>query len=1297
MSFKNGNHIVVGGEGDDDITVQSNGSNTHFVMGDEGRVVYTNNDANIVVASNSTVGGNDNIVIEGAGNHNTVIAGANDQGTDSVQINMQSGADSTDIVFGDNGSAIWFNSERTQIVSTDPSVGGTDDIDVANGDKTIIAGFGDDTVDTGTVGTHRVIGDNGTAVYNLSGALERIESIDHAHGGADSLNINGEVNHIIAGSGDDSVTVDSGTSQDAVIGDNGSINYTGAKGAETLTSLQSNLAETGGADTITLGNGVKDVIAGKGNDTVQTVAGSVGKRLVMGDEGRIDYDVNQVMTSAQTTSTDNTEGSDDIINLQGGSSSDENIIFGGIGNDNIDTSESTDVVMGDNGQLTWTNGILTRIQSTDTSSGGADDIDLGNGHKTVVAGFGNDSVDAAQGEHHVIGDNGSLDYDAAGNLDIMQSLPSASGGNVGGDDMVTLGNGHNRVITGVGNDTVTTANGIDHVISDNGQLDYDSGTGILRTATSVEDTLGGDDTVIMGNAAVGESKMVIAGIGADNITAGSGDHVVLGDHGTLTYQADGILQKATNLGTQGGNDTMNLNVGTSGENVVIAGAGADAVTTGNGVDYMLGDHGEFNFVNGIITTGLSSDTSEGGDDQFIAGNGNKLMIGGVGNDQITSGNGNNWVLGDNGGLSFTNGILQTISTSDTAAGTGGIDTINLGNGDNIAMAGTDGDTLNSGTGDSILMGDNGTVTFDATGKRVQVTSEMSTIGGDDSISALGGDNLVLGGVGNDNITTGAGADSIFGDNGQLDYLNGILNRTETTDTTSATGGADTIEAGDGNNTVFGGTDGDTITSGVGNSVLGGDNGFVQLNDAGNQRVEIRSELSALGGDDDITARGGNNLAFGSVGNDRIETADGDDVIFGDNGVALYNNGLPDVYTTTDVSFNTSGNDELIGGAGDDVIFGALGNELIYGNEGDDKILGDLVTANYNTDDADPLTFDRIFSKNSEIGGRDEMYGGADDDVLIGGANDDKAFGESGDDFVSGDGALAKFNGGNVVSVETTELFIGGDDEVGGGEGNDILFGGFGSDLFYGDLRDDVMVGEYARALVDSQADGFGDGLFVVRLGQGNLDLIANNQFNLYNFKLDGVGFTPLAKVSPLSSASLDSAQENVLFTNDGERSHFDSNVVQSDDGEVDGSFIDDLDDTASGGEEGDKCYNENGEEIACDEKPEESTEGEKPVEQDQTLEGEGTPTDGSGTQTPESGEANPNQPETEQPAEEDSEQNENGDVLAAVSAMAGWALATGNKSGNVKVAQSGFDKLSHQQRKMQRWDHEKQCFVEDDK
>ncbi|WP_029407232.1 DUF4347 domain-containing protein [Thiomicrorhabdus sp. Milos-T2] len=968
------------------------------------------------------------------------------------------------------------------------------------------------------------------------------------------------------------------------------------------------------------------------------------------------------------------------------------------GNDLVTVTDENNTTEGVTSQLIVDSGLgINRLEINDIADSSGDTITMTNSERagyTSVTGI-------AAGDIHYAG--------AYGDGVLLQA-------GLGADDITVDGvieYAHTTIKAGKGDDDVTvTVNNVRSSIEtkltiqgENGEdiIDaIDSGFGITIEGNLGNDTIYGSmhDDLISGNQ---DNDFIVGGLGSDEIFGNAGEDIILGDLGSITdengnemTQRAGILTRVEST-IGGDNDTID---GGLGNDTIIASGGDDKVTDSGGNNTIFGDHGLVTYLAGMTAAVTSRHIQEGGNDNVTASDGDNLIIGGYGNDTVAAGNGNNRVLGDNGEMLFTDGILQTITTYDTDSLTGGVDKVTLGNGKHIVIAGTHGDTINSGIGNSILMGDNGTATFTLSGERTQVVSEVSTLGGDDRITAAGGDNLVLGGVGNDNINTGAGADSIFGDNGQLEYLDGILNRTETTDVSESTGGIDTIESGDGNNTVFGGSYGDTITSGVGNSILAGDNGFVQLNDTGDQRVEVRSELSTLGGDDGISARGGNNLAFGSVGNDLIETADGDDVIFGDNGVALYKNGLADVYTTTDLTLATSGNDNLIGGAGDDLIFGGLGNEVIYADAGDDKVLGDLGTANYNTDDSNPLTLDRVFSENSEIGGQDEIHGGDDNDIIIGGANDDNLFGDKGDDFVSGDGGQAIFKNAQLESVETIELFIGGDDQLSGGADNDVLMGGFGDDLFFGNLSEDAMIGEYARALIDSSQAGFENGVFVVRLAQGNLDLIASNQFGLYNDKLEGLGFTPLSKFTPLSSSGLKADAATSLFTSDGERRHY-SGVAQ--DNIID--ILNNLPATGSGGDENtddedNQCYDDQGEVVECpiEEQgtPESGQEDAQPeIDQDGNIEGK-----------PESVQPVKEEPavDPQQNSQEDKDNNpqdnsseEGSDVVAAVSAMAGWALATGNTSGNIKVAKKGFDKLSHQQRKLMRWDDQNQCFVKDSK
>ncbi|WP_372742772.1 beta strand repeat-containing protein, partial [Neptunomonas sp.] len=504
-----GNVTALGGLGNDRIELAATIQSTlieqqayrRVIMGDEGSVTYRNNAAGeeqLDVMSTTTVGGNDSIELNAAHGDdlNIIVAGTNGAGIDNVTTT----GNSTDIVLGDNGKISWTNEKLTLIASTDTAEGGTDEITLGNGSKTVIAGMGSDSVTTGSSGIHRVIGDNGSITY-AAGALRNISSIDDLNGGQDEISLSGDINQVIGGSDNDIITVSlavtTASSTDHILGDNGTMNYSGAIGAEQLTNLQSTINQStlnqAGDDIITLGSGDKVVIAGKGNDTVKTTLSSVGNRTVLGDEGQLDYDANHILKSAKSTSTD---GGDDILTLGGASSTDQNIVIGGVGAlDRITSGDSTDIVLGDNGAITWTDGILDSIRSTDTAEGGADKITLGNGSKTVIAGTGDDTVTSGassstiSGIHRVIGDNGSITY-AAGALRNISSIDDLNGG----QDAISLSGDINQVIGGCDNDiitvslAVTTASSTDHILGDNGTMNYSGAIG-AEQLTNLQSTI----------------------------------------------------------------------------------------------------------------------------------------------------------------------------------------------------------------------------------------------------------------------------------------------------------------------------------------------------------------------------------------------------------------------------------------------------------------------------------------------------------------------------------------------------------------------------------------------------------------------------------------------------------------------------------------------------------------------------------------------------------------------------------------------------------------------------------------
>jgi Ca2+-binding RTX toxin-like protein len=283
------------------------------------------------------------------------------------------------------------------------------------------------------------------------------------------------------------------------------------------------------------------------------------------------------------------------------------------------------------------------------------------------------------------------------------------------------------------------------------------------------------------------------------------------------------------------------------------------------------------------------------------------------------------------------------------------------------------------------------------------------------------------------------------------------------------------------------------------------------------------------GDDRVTTE--NTTAplviFGDDGVDLIQGSDGDDIIFADFGQVDYldsagklitrfglgqrgtvndavipSSDLESVpFAQTDGNFygpslavsrltDTGWNDEIRGQAGDDLLIGGVGDDDLYGEAGNDILIGDNGYADYRNG-----LVVKAASGDPNIGGADDMFGGTGGDLLIGGAVADQLYGEDGNDYLVGDAGRANYQAGRLQMVETIDehRFIGGDDWLDGGAGSDAMFGGHGGDTFVGGFQADLIIGEYARLLILD-----GKAVSVVRLAQGNLDLISSQQFSLYN-------------------------------------------------------------------------------------------------------------------------------------------------------------------------------------------------------
>jgi Ca2+-binding RTX toxin-like protein len=707
-------------------------------------------------------------------------------------------------------------------------------------------------------------------------------------------------------------------------------------------------ADAGGDDVIVAGDGANIVVGGYGNDTITT---GFGTDIVLGDNGVVTYTPGTTLL-LQATSTDaaNGTGGNDTINVGQG----DNLVLAGVGGDTVTTGDGVDLVMGDNGQFNWDSaGLLTGFASSDPTLGGDDQISVGNGDNIVVGGFGADTITTGANLDIVLGDNGLVSYTPGTTL-LLQAASTDTTNATGGNDTILAGEGDNLILAGVGADAVTTGGGVDLVMGDNGQIDWAS-NGEYSAFQTTDPLLGANDVILAGDG----DNIVAGGFGADQITVGLGQDLILGDNGIFSFTPDAggaaVLTEArtTDLvnGT-GGDDTI---VAGDGINVVLAGVGADTVSAGTGADIVIGDNGYVNWDTAALITQFGSSEPElGGNDAINVGDGANIVVGGFGADTILTGADADIVLGDDGQVDYVGTDLNSAdidliqSTSTTAFG--GADTITTLGGDDIVIGGRAGDTIDAGEGNNLVIGDSGQITADVV-DAPQLAGQPITLGlietiqlddgGADLLTTGTGNDIVLGGFGGDTLTAGAGNDTLFGDNGQIVYVAAVMNTLQSTDTVDQTGGNDVIDAGEGNNLLIAGVGNDTVTAGAGADVVVGDNGMI-ITDAAGAVVEVISTDPLLGGNDVIATGDGFDVAIGAAGADSLTSAGGNDILFGDGGQVVFSAGGT-VMTITSVDVDIGGNDTLDGAAGNDILIGGFGNDLLFGSLDEDLLFGSYAT------------------------------------------------------------------------------------------------------------------------------------------------------------------------------------------------------------------------------------------------------------------------------------------------------------------------------------------------------------------
>lgn len=347
------------------------------------------------------------------------------------------------------------------------------------------------------------------------------------------------------------------------------------------------------------------------------------------------------------------------------------------------------------------------------------------------------------------------------------------------------------------------------------------------------------------------------------------------------------------------------------------------------------------------TPGRDVIVARGGNDRIRAGGGNDIVCAGKGADLLWGGPGDDRLYGQG----------DRVFADQGGPGIAG-DTLRGGPGDDVLDAGfyAKGDTGNfpntiaydeAKTKLVVLLGGD---TWVATGEgrdRIVPTGRLTLVGSAfaDRLDAsrLQGDVKVVGGAGNDRIRTGGGDDEVFTEGESVDHAVGDTDQVRTndgSDTVSSYSGADRIDLGDGPDVALTAS-GDPVTVQGGN---GGDqinaivhqvDGLVLDGGTGNNSVV----LDATGVDHQLTLdRRQGTLTAETL--DAVVRRFTSYDLTGGSAWTYRGANLPDRVVALSAGgpiqmFTLGGNDELWGSAFDDLLDGGAGTDEAHPGDGDD--------------------------------------------------------------------------------------------------------------------------------------------------------------------------------------------------------------------------------------------------------------------------------------------------------------------------------------------------------------------------
>lgn len=982
------------------------------------------------------------------------------------------GTDYADLILAENGDDV--------IDGRD----GDDIIFAGGGNDSINAGSGDDYVEAGA-GADVVIGGDGDDVLLGWGRYDETTTE------ADYTAATGLTSTALA----DFIKLSNGAQVDDegdwIQGDGGDDTIHGGGGNDIL--------QGGDDDDLMFGGSGSDIMAG-GAATVTPAGGSA----IAVVNGQLNASID--LSGVYTVSTSLGDDGDDHLMGQAG----HDVMVGGGGDDRLEGQGGNNILIGDfadlkmSGDTTLLEANATAIDSAfqgdDTLIGGAlVDIIMGNG--------GKDTLSGDMGKNILIGDNALLSStNLYTGITGMRSLL----GDKDDADKIYTGLTTSLIVAGLGDtannvgDEIYTGLAYDSGLSDNDLLtaaqrmiifadygDLEGPVGDLGTLTTVF-SVGDDDKV----STSGGNDIIFAGVGDDEVSSGLGHDIVFGDTGTyegifigrrgftlssdhaaiaydpVTDTSDVRYRGGQQTGTSAtiiGDDKIH---GGDGNNLIIAGGGADEVTTGTGLDVILGDLGDIEVfgryasndtedLDAPTVTATSSEPVTGDDtwgDEIVAGLGDDIVIGASGSDIIGGGaTGENDLgrlnaLGDFGSISVRlldaqkdrvfhdiitgeddgheQGDLQdpddqygpmktfeVVSLTSSNAGQGAADEIYGGASVDVLIGGSGKDLIYGYADDDVLFGDHASFVYNTTAQGYAAGGYETGYGDDDEIHGGDGNDAIVGGFGSDTMYGEADNDLIVGDWAILTF------GTARSLTTQATehGAAETIHGGEGDDIIIGGRGADDLWGDEGANVIFGDySDLTWASPTGNAFAIKTAALSGL----DVTA------------DDTIHTNGATEAVTDESSIA-------------------------VGGRGADTIYGGMASDLI---------LADWGTFLFQDPDLYPTrtAFERIITVEStepSIKDNDTAYGFHGRDIMIMGDGDDYADGGEDQDLIAGDHAAFTNHHNGYQLFESRFPFEGGDDVLKGGPGNDMIISGyfnFGEprpigDLIYGDTIEDFLM------------------------------------------------------------------------------------------------------------------------------------------------------------------------------------------------------------------------------------------------